>query len=239
MPIDIDELLEVLPKLIRENDRVKGAIISALSGVVATHDDILALQAEMDRRFEAMDRRFEALQAEMDRRFEAMERRFEALQAEMDRRFEAMERRFEALQAEVREGFGVLSGKLDSLLLAFGRPFEQFGRNVVARILEAEGFRGVKFARKVYPNPNRVEFPHAEVEVDGVSEDPPVVVEVTSILRNEKKVDKFLAKKRFLERVTERKFRGFLVAASTDMDQEEKARVVVRLRQANCELINL
>jgi hypothetical protein len=46
--INIDELLEILPKLIRENDRVKGAIISALSGVVATHEDIVQLTKEMD-----------------------------------------------------------------------------------------------------------------------------------------------------------------------------------------------
>ena len=38
--IDIDELLKILPKLIRENDTIKGAILSALSGIVATHEDI-------------------------------------------------------------------------------------------------------------------------------------------------------------------------------------------------------
>ncbi|MHA1732593.1 MAG: hypothetical protein ACTSU5_11670 [Promethearchaeota archaeon] len=101
MPIDIDELLQILPRLIRENDTVKGAIITALSGVVATRDDIKELIAEMDKRFEAVDRRFEALQKEMDRRFEAVDRRFEALQKEMDRRFEAVDRRFEAIELQL------------------------------------------------------------------------------------------------------------------------------------------
>ena len=41
--IDIQKLIEILPKLIRENDTVKGAIITALSGVVATKDDIKVL----------------------------------------------------------------------------------------------------------------------------------------------------------------------------------------------------
>ncbi|MEX2729689.1 MAG: hypothetical protein Q6353_020695, partial [Candidatus Sigynarchaeum springense] len=73
-PIDIDlqKLIDILPRLIRENDAVKGAIISALSGVVATKDDIKALIAEMDKRFEAM-------QQQMDKRFEAMDKRFEAM----------------------------------------------------------------------------------------------------------------------------------------------------------------
>ncbi|MHA1732355.1 MAG: hypothetical protein ACTSU5_10440 [Promethearchaeota archaeon] len=79
MPIDIDELLQILPKLIRENDTVKGAIITALSGVVATREDIKELIAEMDKRFEAVDRRFEAV----DRRFEAVDRRFEAIELQL------------------------------------------------------------------------------------------------------------------------------------------------------------
>jgi hypothetical protein len=50
--IDIKKLLKVLPQLIRENDTVKGAIITALSGVVATRDDIRDLIREMDKRFD-------------------------------------------------------------------------------------------------------------------------------------------------------------------------------------------
>ncbi len=46
--IDIDELLRILPQLIRENDTVKGAIITALSGVVATHEDIERVIDEFD-----------------------------------------------------------------------------------------------------------------------------------------------------------------------------------------------
>jgi hypothetical protein len=99
--IDVQKLIEILPRLIRENDTVKGAIITALSGVVATKDDIKALIAEMDKRFEAVDKRFEA----MDRRFEAlqreMDRRFEALQREMDRRFDQTDRQIKLLGVSV------------------------------------------------------------------------------------------------------------------------------------------
>ncbi len=78
--IDKNELLKLLPKLIRENDEIKGAIITALSGVVATKEDIERIIENSNRRFEAMDKRFEA----MDKRFEAMDKRFET----MDKRFE-------------------------------------------------------------------------------------------------------------------------------------------------------
>ncbi|MHA1734000.1 MAG: hypothetical protein ACTSU5_18825, partial [Promethearchaeota archaeon] len=147
--IDVDKLIEVLPKLVRENDAVKGAIITALTGVVATRDDIRDLIAEMDRRFGAMEKRFEA----MEKRFEAMEKRFESLQVEMDRRFEAMEKRFESLQVEMDRRFEAMQAqmdrrfertdaKIDAVLRVvkdikrqMGAPFEQFARNVVSRIL--------------------------------------------------------------------------------------------------------
>ena len=71
--IDKNELLKLLPKLIREDDEIKGAIITALSGVVATKEDIERIIENSNRRFEAMDKRFET----MDKRFETMDKRFE------------------------------------------------------------------------------------------------------------------------------------------------------------------
>ncbi len=69
-----EEFLKLLPKLIRKDDEVKGAIISALSGVVATKDDITRIIEHSDRRFEAMDKRFEALIGEINKGFEDAKR---------------------------------------------------------------------------------------------------------------------------------------------------------------------
>jgi hypothetical protein len=49
-----EEFLRLLPKLIREDDEVKGAIISALSGVVATKNDIEKLIENSNKRFEEL-----------------------------------------------------------------------------------------------------------------------------------------------------------------------------------------
>ena len=76
-----DEFLKLLPKLIREDDEIKGAIITALSGVVSTKDDIARI-------IEHSDRRFEAMQEQMDKRFEAMDRRFVTLIEQMNKGFE-------------------------------------------------------------------------------------------------------------------------------------------------------
>ncbi|MHA1973690.1 MAG: hypothetical protein ACTSW1_11885 [Candidatus Hodarchaeales archaeon] len=64
-PINRDELRKILPKLIKEDDAIRGAIIAALEGVIATKDDIKLIIQEMDRRFEAVDRRFEQLILEL------------------------------------------------------------------------------------------------------------------------------------------------------------------------------
>ena len=40
--------------MIREDDEIKGAIITALSGVVTTKEDIVRLMEHSDRRFEAL-----------------------------------------------------------------------------------------------------------------------------------------------------------------------------------------
>lgn len=49
-----EEFLKLLPKLIREDDQVKGAIISALSGIVAIKNDIESILDHSNKRFETI-----------------------------------------------------------------------------------------------------------------------------------------------------------------------------------------
>lgn len=58
---------------------------------------IQTILVQMDKRFDAVDKRFEQMQLNMDKRFEAVDKRFEQMQLNMDQRFEAMDKRFEAL----------------------------------------------------------------------------------------------------------------------------------------------
>ena len=70
-----EDFLKLLPKLIIEDNEVKGAIVTALSGVMATKNDIERVIEHSDKRFEKMDQRFE----KMDQRFEKMDQRFEKM----------------------------------------------------------------------------------------------------------------------------------------------------------------
>ena len=108
--IDKNELLKLLPKLIREDDEIKGAIITALSGVVATKEDIASLIEHSNRRFEEIDKRFE----EIHRRFEEIDKRF----VEIHRRFEEATKERRDMQDSMvilRETIGEVFQKVDRI----------------------------------------------------------------------------------------------------------------------------
>ena len=71
---------------------------------------IQTILVQMDKRFDAVDRRFEALQLEIDRRFEAV-----------DKRFEAVDKRFEAMQQQMDKRFEELTRRIDRFMFwSFG-----------------------------------------------------------------------------------------------------------------------
>ncbi|WP_296701348.1 hypothetical protein [Thiocapsa sp. UBA6158] len=57
---------------------------------------IQTILVQMDKRFDAVEKRFEQMQLNMDKRFEAVDKRFEQMQLNMDQHFDAVEKRFEA-----------------------------------------------------------------------------------------------------------------------------------------------
>ena len=77
----VEERLTVVEHKVAENAR----------GIDGLRDAIAELGARMDRRFDAVDRRFEAMEVRFDQRFEAMEqrldRRFEVVDQKMSRQF--------------------------------------------------------------------------------------------------------------------------------------------------------
>lgn len=62
-----EEFLKLLPKLIREDDQVKGAILSALSGVVSTKDDIQRQIEHSDKQFKLIEEQISALNNNMSK----------------------------------------------------------------------------------------------------------------------------------------------------------------------------
>ncbi len=88
-----EAISEELARFVRDQEERAGKV-SLIERMVRVEEALLALQREMNARFEVVDKRFEAV----DKRFETVDKRFEALQREMDKRFEAMHVRFESLE---------------------------------------------------------------------------------------------------------------------------------------------
>ena len=74
-----------------------------------------ALKAEMNARFDAVDRRFEAV----DRRFEAVDKRFEAV----DKRFAGIDARLDGLAATLHTHFLWLLGAIGATITAVAAGF--------------------------------------------------------------------------------------------------------------------
>ena len=204
---------------------------------LVTIDKFSEAMERIDRRFEESQRRFEELQKEMRQGFEESQRRFEELQKEMRQGFEETQKRFEKSDKKSDRMLDILN----NLQTQLGKPFEQFARNVIIRILAGEGLYNVLLKPIKIKDKNRFVFPDGtdEIEIDGLSEDPPIIIEITSILRDKDKINIFLRKKEFVEKKFKKKFRGFFIAAGSELTQQEIADITVLLRKHQTELINL
>ena len=89
------------------------SMFNQVNGRLVTH------QAETNRRFDEMNRRFDAMQAEMNRRFDVMQtemnRRFEAMQTEMNRRFDAFQTENQRQHDTMQEVLRVFEGRVTRL----------------------------------------------------------------------------------------------------------------------------
>ena len=76
----------------------------------------------MDKRFEQVDKQFNAMQQNMDKRFNAMQqdmdKRFNAMQQDMDKRFEKVDKRFEQVDKrfnDVTDSIHLLTLRIEEL----------------------------------------------------------------------------------------------------------------------------
>ncbi len=98
---DLQAIDEIIQKRIGESE-------------ARTNQRFEEMQAQMDRRFEAVDNRFEAI----DNRFEAIDNRFEAI----DNRLDAMDKRFDAIDNRLDtmdKRFDAMDNRLDAMDMRF------------------------------------------------------------------------------------------------------------------------
>ncbi len=192
---DVDQLLKILPKLIRENDTVKGAIISALSGIIATRDDILELTRMIDKRFEAVDRRFEAA----DKRFEAVDRRFEAADKRFEELITAMNKHFETIDNSLK----ILSLSVARIESKEGILFHQTVLDLMKNTLQLENILPEKIRKEVISDlKGEIFFPGYTTDIDVLIENTNTyLVEVKSTAGSED-ITQFLQNAKLFKKVS-------------------------------------
>ncbi|KKN27875.1 hypothetical protein LCGC14_0859990 [marine sediment metagenome] len=216
-----EEFLKLLPKLIQEDNQVKGAIITALSGVVATKDDIKQVIEEFDKRFEAMDKRFEA----MDKRFEVM-----------DKRFDSMDKRFEAMQTQVNKQFERVHERLDNIDLGYGIIAEGIEYSLIKREFKQKGLDLKIQIRQHFHDENNYVHPDTkDIEIDIFHIKPNILGEATLKLTDLDKVRIFIRKCEFLKKMYKESFQKYLFCFH--VDERIKQELDILLNQFNIELI--
>jgi hypothetical protein len=179
------------------------------------------MQTQMDRRFEAMDKRFEEMQTQMDKRFEAMDKRFEEMQTQMDRRFEAMDKRFEEMQTQMDRRFEEMQTQMDRRFENVFKRFDQlsFGHTDIVEgmaytVIKREfDKRGLDFKlTKNHHFDDEENFVHpdtTDVEIDIFNVNPNVIAEATLKVTDIEKIRTFIRKIQFIENKKHVKFNKY------------------------------
>jgi len=119
---------------------VESIQLSLLKEHFLTRDEFLDAMDRMDKRFEAIDKRFDAMQQQMDKRFEAMQqqmdKRFDAMQRQMDKRFEAMQQQMDKRFEAVYKRFDDVDKELKTIRVSIDSLGERSGRALEETILE-------------------------------------------------------------------------------------------------------
>ena len=138
---DLQAIDEIIQKRIGESE-------------ARTNQRFEEMQAQMDRRFEAVDNRFEAIDNRfeaIDNRLDAMDKRFDAIDNRldaMDMRFDAMDNRLDEMKGDIWQSVSVMmDAKFDKLfhLLAENQQILQekmdriLGEKLPERVEKTEG----------------------------------------------------------------------------------------------------
>ncbi|KKN62088.1 hypothetical protein LCGC14_0515300 [marine sediment metagenome] len=109
-----EDFLKLLPKLIVEDNEVKGAIITALSGIMATNHDIERVIEHSDKRFEKIDEKFEKIDERIEKVQEILISHTQAL-IQLNERTNNLTTNFSRVENVRNTEFQTLNGKIESL----------------------------------------------------------------------------------------------------------------------------
>jgi hypothetical protein len=215
-----DELLRLLrselPKLLQSDPLFRAQVIGVMSEVLVTKgelaqllEEMRAMRAESEKRFDQVDQRFEAV----DQRFDQVDQRFDHLEQDVDRRFTKVE----GLVARLIAGLGSLGSRMGPGL-----------EDVVRQVVESFSGLGPLQAHKFVLTDETGEFrmTGAQVEFDAlITDGRKFLVEVKSHA-DEEEIWLFYQKCRFAEMKLNEAFEKVLIAPSASHRAVEVAKQI-------------
>ncbi len=145
-----------------------------------------------------MDKRLE----QVDKRLEQVDKRLE----QVDKRFEQVDKRFDEMQKNMDYKFDKVFSRFDDLSMSLGHDFEEFNSLWLQEYLMVQGFQKLDIKKKTFYDKDYSVFPdNKDIEIDIFNDDPLIIGEVTAITKTIAKVNIFLKKIKFIEKLFEEK----------------------------------
>ena len=164
----MEQLRSELPRLLREHPEVRhelwGMMLEAFPSrqeFTMLLEELRAFREDSNRRFEAMDRRFEELRADMNQRFAAVDRHFEELRTDMNQRFAVVIEELRGYREQLRsqdQRLRDLDLHISSLGGRVGYGLEQMVKDIVE-----------EFANQSFPSAERLVVWDEKGEVFGIA----------------------------------------------------------------------
>ncbi len=237
-----DEEIRKIIQRIKDNPELAKEVYFFLVQYFAEKSDLKKVLESLQRFQEMSERRFEALMRtlnehseennqrfeQVDQRFEQIDQEFKTLRQEMNERFERNERTLQRVENMLRDLHSYMGSNFEGLVWTFvnreliSRGFESFTLLRNARFVDKQGI---------------VHIDSTIVELDIFSARPLVAVEVTGILQDLNKVDKFIRKVQFIRQLYPDAPEGLMALVTTDVDERIVDEAFQRLQAAGIELL--
>ena len=104
-----EALLPILEKMIFTQIKKKNTIVQPPDNSDPSLNALMLVIDQMDKRFDDVNKKFEAMQMQIDKRFDDVNKKFEAMQMQIDKRFDDVNKRFDDVNKrfdDVNKRFG-------------------------------------------------------------------------------------------------------------------------------------
>ena len=123
-----EALLPILEKMIFTQIKKKNTIVQPPDNSDPSLNALMLVIDQMDKRFDDVNKKFEAMQMQIDKRFDDVNKKFEAMQMQIDKRFDDVNKKFEAMQMQMDKRFDDVNKKFEAMQMQMDKRFDDVNK---------------------------------------------------------------------------------------------------------------